>query len=258
MVDAPYLDVPPERRPRHIAVIMDGNGRWAQARRKPRIDGHRAGANAVRELVTDCGRIGIETLTLFSFSSENWKRPADEINALMTLYLEYLLKNRDELIENNVRFRRIGARTGLPASVLEATAEAEEATRTCGGLTLVLALNYGSRGEITDAARAIARRVRDGHLTVEEIDEQTIADHLYTAGLPDPDLLIRTAGEFRISNYLLWQISYAELYVTDVCWPDFTVDELHRAIREFARRRRRFGALEEAETVRREGEPAKG
>jgi undecaprenyl diphosphate synthase len=244
ITDRPELDVPSERRPRHIAVIMDGNGRWARERNQPRIEGHRAGARAVRDVVTECGRLGIEALTLYSFSSENWKRPPEEIGALMSLYLEYLGRERQELIDNNVRFMQIGRRDRLPESVLQEAADTEQATANCTGLRLVLALNYGSRAEITDAVRAIADEVRRGELEPGQIDERIISDHLYTAGLPDPDLLIRTAGEYRISNYLLWQISYAELYVTDVQWPDFSIDQLHMAIRDFARRRRRFGALD--------------
>ena len=195
--------------------------------------------------MTECGRLGVEALTLYSFSSENWKRPADEVSALMSLYLEHLVKERQELIDNRVRFMQIGRRDGLPQSVLREVDETIRATRDCDGLKLVLALNYGSRAEITDAVRAIARAVRDGKLDAEQIDEQTIHDHLYTAGLPDPDLLIRTAGEHRISNYLLWQISYAEIHVTDVLWPDFGVADLHKAIRDFAGRNRRFGALDD-------------
>jgi undecaprenyl diphosphate synthase len=244
MNDLPELDVPPEDRPRHIAVIMDGNGRWAQERGRERIFGHRVGARAVRDVVIECGRLGIEALTLYSFSSENWKRPAEEVHALMRLYLEYLDKERDELVGNNVRFLQIGRREGLPAAVLEAVDETVAATRQCSGLKLVVALNYGSRAEITDAVRTIARKVGRGDLDPGDIDEGTIDRHLYTAGLPDPDLLIRTAGEYRVSNYLLWQISYAEILVSDVSWPDFTVEELHESIRAYARRQRRFGALD--------------
>lgn len=242
-VAAADLEVPPERRPRHIAVIMDGNGRWAVERDLPRIEGHRAGARAVRDIVTECGRLGIEALTLYSFSSENWKRPIDEIDGLMRLYLEYLVKQRDELIDNNVRFIQIGRRDGLPQRVLNEVDETMAATSRCSGLRLVLALNYGSRGEITDAVRRIAERVASGETRVDEIDEAMISDHLYTKGLPDPDLLVRTAGEYRISNYLLWQISYAEIHVTDAYWPDFGIGHLYDAIRDFASRDRRFGAL---------------
>lgn len=239
------LDVPANRRPRHIAIIMDGNGRWALERHLPRIAGHRAGARSVREIVMECGRLGMKALTLYSFSMENWKRPANEVDALMSLYLEYLAKERQELIDNNVRFIQLGRREGLPEKVLHEMDETIAATRRCTGLTLALALNYGSRSEITDAVRAIALKVKDGRLRVEDIGEDTISDHLYTAGLPDPDLLIRTAGELRVSNYLLWQISYAEIHVSDSYWPDFGVAELHAAIRDYAGRNRRFGAVDE-------------
>jgi undecaprenyl diphosphate synthase len=240
--------VAPERRPRHIAIIMDGNGRWAQQRNQLRVAGHREGAKSVREIVIASGQLGIEALTLYSFSIENWKRPVEEIGALMDLYLEYLNLERQELIDNNVRFHQIGRREGLPDEVLEVMDEVVEATRHCTGLNLVLALNYGARTEITDAVKAIATKVKQGEIDPERITPETIEAHLYTAHLPDPDLLLRTAGEMRLSNYLLWQISYAELYVTDVYWPDFRVPHLHEAIREYAQRHRRFGALDDSNT----------
>lgn len=240
------LQVPLEDRPEHIAIIMDGNGRWALRQEQPRSAGHEAGARAVRDVVMTAGRLGIKALTLYSFSLENWKRPQAETSALMELLLRYIDLNRQELIDNNVQFLQLGRREGLPESVLQAIDQTIEATAQCTGLRLSLALNYGSRGEITDAVRAIARKVREGVLDPSAISEDTISQHLYTADLPDPDLLIRTAGELRVSNYLLWQISYAEIYVTDVLWPDFTIEHLHSAIREYARRNRRFGAVEEA------------
>jgi undecaprenyl diphosphate synthase len=224
---------------------MDGNGRWARERALPRIAGHRAGSEAVRDIVTECSRLGMDALTLYSFSSENWKRPLDEVVGLMSLYLEYLAKERQELVDNNVQFRQIGRRDGLPAEVLDACDAMIDATKHCTGMKLVIALNYGSRAEITDAVRAIATRVASGGLSPDDITEDVIAANLYTADLPDPDLLVRTAGELRISNYLLWQISYAELYVTDVYWPDFRATDLHRAIEDYAGRNRRFGALDE-------------
>ncbi len=242
----PALEVPPERRPRHIAVIMDGNGRWALERNQPRIAGHRAGAKAVRDIVIECDRLGVKYLTLYSFSMENWKRPAEEVRALMGLYLEYLVKERQELIEKNIRFFQIGRREGLPRQVMAEVDGTVEMTKACTGLTLSLALNYGARAEITDAVRAIAGEVKAGRLDVAAIDEDTISHYLYTAGRPDPDLLIRTAGELRVSNYLLWQISYAEIHVTDVYWPDFGVDDLHEAIRDYARRRRRYGGVDQS------------
>ena len=230
--------------PRHLAVIMDGNGRWAASRGLPRIAGHRSGAETVDLVTTECARLGLEALTLYSFSSENWKRPPEEVDALMVLCQEHLESQRDRMIENRIRFRRIGRREGLPASVLNAADACEEATRHCDGMTLCLALNYGARAEITDALRAIADQVRTGELDPSSIDETRIEDHLLTAGLPDPDLLLRTAGEMRVSNFLLWQISYAELVVTEVAWPDFGIDDLHEALQSFARRNRRFGSVD--------------
>ena len=231
-------------RPRHLAIIMDGNGRWARRQGLPRIAGHRAGAETVDRITTECARLGLEALTLYSFSSENWKRPAEEVDALMTLCHAHLVDQRDRMIENGIRFRRIGRRDGMPASVLDAADALEDATRDCPGLTLCLALNYGARAELVDAARSLADDIRTGAVDPAEIDETTLADRLYTHGLPDPDLLLRTAGEMRVSNFLLWQISYAELVVTDVAWPDFGVDDLHEAFRTFAGRARRFGAID--------------
>jgi undecaprenyl diphosphate synthase len=240
-------DVHPARIPRHIAIIMDGNGRWAQERGFPRIFGHRNGARAVRETVEECGRLGVDVLTLYSFSLENWKRPSEEIDALMLLCMAYLEGEREAMLRENMRFKVIGRREGLPAEVVAAIAEVERATNVCTGPTLCLAINYGSRAEITDAVREIARKAATGELKPEAVDEGTIASHLYTGDLgelADPDLLIRTAGEMRISNYLLWQISYSELHVTDVYWPDFGRESLHAAIRDYASRRRRFGGLD--------------
>lgn len=237
------LGLPADSLPRHIAVIMDGNGRWARKQGMPRMYGHQEGAKAVRSIVTECARLELDVLTLYSFSIENWKRPTDEIDFLMDLYIKYLIAERQEMMENNVRFVQIGRRPGLPHRVLQELEMTIQTTRNNTGLTLALAINYGSRTEITDAVRSIAQQVKDGHIAPDQITEQTVADHLYTAGLPDPDLMIRTAGEMRVSNYLLWQISYAELYVSDVCWPEFKVDQLHQAIRAYAGRQRRFGAI---------------
>jgi undecaprenyl diphosphate synthase len=252
---AELLDIPDERIPRHIAVIMDGNGRWAVRRGLERVTGHREGAKTVRNVVTECARLhkhhgGPDYLTLYSFSLENWKRPADEVGALMEMYIEYLRRERCTMMENNIRFRQIGRLDNLPDPVLDEVNITLEQTRHNTGLTLVLALNYSSRAEITDAVRTIASKVRSGQLPPDDIDEQTISQHLYTADIPDPDLLIRTAGEMRVSNYLLWQISYAELYVSDVLWPDFGIEDLHAAIRAFASRNRRFGALDHTNTLR--------
>lgn len=238
-------DVHPGKIPRHIAIIMDGNGRWANQRGLPRALGHRSGAKAVRPIVEAAGHLGVEVLTLYSFSVENWKRPPEEISALMRLYVEYIDSEIDRFMGENLRFRQIGKRDGLDPEVLAAADRLTEATKGNTGATLCLAVNYGSRTEITDAVRNIARRVRSGEVHPDHIDERLISDHLYTAGLPDPDLLIRTAGEMRISNYLLWQISYAELHVTNVLWPDFREQDLHEAVRDYSRRNRRFGGLED-------------
>jgi undecaprenyl diphosphate synthase len=232
-----------EQLPRHIAIIMDGNGRWAQRNGLPRISGHAEGAKAVRAIVTECARLGIGYLTLFSFSTENWKRPKDEVDALMTMYAEYLVAERETILSNNVRLVQIGRREGLPANVLRELDITSEASRSNTGLALCLALNYGSRREIIDAVRKLVRDVVEGRRRVEEIDEAAIGGALYTADIPDPDLLIRTANERRISNFLLWQISYAEIHVTPVLWPDFRPADLHEAIKDFAARQRRFGGL---------------
>ena len=235
-----------EQLPRHIAIIMDGNGRWAAERDLPRLRGHAEGAKVVRAIVTQCARLGLQALTLYSFSSENWKRPRDEIEFLMELYAHYLVAEREEILENNITFVQVGRRRGLPDNVLEELDMTTELSKGNTGLKLCLALNYGSRGEIVDALRRIAEAVKAGEVEPHEIDEQLVSRSLYTSGIIDPDLLIRTAGEFRVSNFLLWQLSYAELYVEDVCWPDFTVEHLHKAILTYAHRSRRFGGLDSA------------
>ncbi len=237
-----------EQLPRHIAIIMDGNGRWAKEQGLERIRGHERGAKTVRRIVTHCARLGVDALTLYSFSTENWKRPRAEVDFLMELYARYLVAERDTIMDNDVRFRHVGRREGLPASVLAEMDKTVEMSRGNGGLTLCLALNYGSRDEIIDAVRSLARDVRDGKLEPNAIDEAAISGSLYTAGLPDPDLLVRTAGEYRVSNFLLWQISYAELHVCDVLWPDFAEEHLNLAIRDFAGRQRRFGDVTTAAT----------
>jgi undecaprenyl diphosphate synthase len=240
----PTLRLAPERLPRHVAIIMDGNGRWAKGRGLPRFAGHRAGAKTVRLIVEECARLGLQQLTLYSFSTENWNRPPEEVALLMDLYVEYMRSQRQLLIDNNIQFVQIGRPHGLPPLVLEELQNTLDATRSNTGMTLCLAINYGSRGEIRDAVHAIAREVQAGRLDPDAISEATISDHLYTAGMPDPDLLIRTAGEMRVSNYLLWQISYAEFFVTDIFWPEFGIEQLHNALREFAGRSRRFGGLD--------------
>ncbi len=233
--------------PRHIAIIMDGNGRWAQSRGLPRIRGHEEGAKTVRTIVTRCARLGIDVLTLYSFSHENWNRPKVEVDFLMELYGQYLISERSEIVENNIQFVHLGSRTGLPDNVLKQMDITKEASKSNTGLKLCLALNYGSRREIVEAVASIATNVKDGDLAVSDINEDTISNALYSRGLPDPDLLIRTAGERRISNFLLWQISYAEIFVSDVHWPEFTAEHLDGAIRDFAGRERRYGALQPAD-----------
>lgn len=247
--------VPPERFPRHIAVIMDGNGRWAVKRGMERVRGHAEGANTVRTVVTECARLrrehgGPDYLTLYSFSMENWKRPVEEVEFLMGMYVDYLRRERMTMMENNIRFRQIGRPDHLPEPVLEEMNITLEETKTNSGLTLVLALNYGSRAEILDAVQGIALKVEQGEVRAADVTEEMISDHLYTAGMPDPDLLVRTAGEMRVSNYLLWQISYAELFVSQALWPDFGIRDLHEAIRAFAGRNRRFGGLDRSNTLR--------
>jgi undecaprenyl diphosphate synthase len=243
MADPP-LD--PARLPRHVAMIMDGNGRWARERGLERIEGHVRGAETVRRIVEECCRLGIRQLTLYSFSSENWKRPQREVDFLMSLLKQYLVDERPEIMKQNIRFRVIGRRAELAPEVVAEIEETERLSATNTGTTLALAVNYGSRAEIVVAVRAIAERVKRGELSPADIAETTIADSLNTAGMPDPDLLIRTAGEMRVSNYLLWQISYAELWVTPVCWPDFSTDLFHAALRDYAGRERRFGGLKPA------------
>ena len=235
---------------------MDGNGRWAVRRGLERVRGHQQGARTVRDIVTESARLhqrhgGPDFLTLYSFSLENWKRPMAEVSFLMEMYVDYLRQELPTMMENNIRFRQIGRLDNLPQPVLDEVEVALEKTKNNDGLTLVLALNYSSRAEITDAVQSIARDVRDGSLRPEEVNECLISSRLYTSGMPDPDLLIRTAGEMRISNYLLWQISYAELVVSPVLWPDFGVEDLHQAIRAFSQRNRRFGALDRTNTLQR-------
>jgi undecaprenyl diphosphate synthase len=240
-VTAAGLD--PTRLPRHIAVIMDGNGRWARRRGLPRIEGHRRGVQSVRATVEECCRLGIGQLTLYCLSIENWKRPKVELDFLMALLHQYLLEERAEIMEQNIRFTTIGRRSELPGAVLRELDENVRLSRDNTGTLLCLAINYGGRTEVVDACRALAERVRQGALDPAGIDEETVSGALYTAGMPDPDLLIRTAGEMRVSNFLLWQISYAELWVTERCWPEFDRDTLHRALRDYAARERRYGGL---------------
>jgi undecaprenyl diphosphate synthase len=223
---------------------MDGNGRWAAARRLPRTEGHRQGIKAVREIIEECARIeGVEQLTLYCFSKENWKRPKKEIALLMRLLKRFLIKERKNLIKNNIRLEIIGDIGDLPAEVVQEIDRTKEATREKTGLILCLALSYGGRDEIRGAVRQIASEVSEGKLTVDEINEDVISKHLNTRDMKDPDLLIRTAGEQRISNFLLWQTSYTEFWFTRKCWPDFNSDDLKRAIADYGQRTRKFGAL---------------
>lgn len=235
------VGIPRAAMPRHVGIIMDGNGRWAQQRGEPRTEGHRAGIVAVRATITHAARLGLECLTLYSFSAENWRRPQEEVNALMTLYAHHLVAERGEIMGNNVRLRQVGRRAGLPAEVLRALDETEALSAGNTGLTLCLALNYGARDELVDAMRALARQVQAGELAPEAINHERISGALYTAGLPDPDVIVRTAGENRLSNFLLWQASYAEIVSLAVLWPDFRAGHFNEALREYARRQRRYG-----------------
>jgi undecaprenyl diphosphate synthase len=235
--------------PRHIAIIMDGNGRWAQKRDLPRVAGHQQGAKTAEKVAEYCINFGIEALTLYSFSIENWKRPQVEVNALMQLYNHYLIEIRPKLMNNNVKLVHLGRFDGLPDAVKAELAETLEMTANNTGMTLALALNYGGRAEIVDAARRIAQEHKRGHLSLKDINEECIDHHLYTADLVDPDLLIRTANEMRVSNFLLWQISYSEFYVTRTLWPDFKKSSLEKAIQAYAKRNRRFGGVASKPTI---------
>jgi undecaprenyl diphosphate synthase len=239
----------PEQLPRHVAAIMDGNGRWAQSRGLPRVIGHRRGIQSVRSVVEEGCRIGLDQLTLFCLSVENWKRPERELSFLLKLFRHFLVVERALLMEQNVRLTLIGRREGLPERVLHEFDRTAEQTAGNTGMTLCLAVNYGGRTEIADAARRLAVEARAGKIEPHQIDEAFFASYLETAGMPDPDLLIRTAGEMRVSNFLLWQISYSELWVTDVLWPDFRGDDLLAGCRAFAARQRKFGGLPAAPTV---------
>lgn len=238
------LDLPDELIPRSVGIIMDGNGRWASQRGLSRSAGHQAGAKVVSKIVTEAARLGLGALALYSFSIENWVRPAEEVNTLMHLYAEYLVRERPTVMEHNIRLRHLGRRDGLPESVLKELDESVRVSADNTGMFLCLALNYSSRAEITDTVKSIARRVADGEIKPEQIDQAMICQSLDTADVPDPDLIIRTSGEMRISNFLLWQISYTEFYVTDTHWPAFSNEELDKAIIAYSQRLRRFGDVE--------------
>jgi undecaprenyl diphosphate synthase len=232
-----------EQIPRHIAIIMDGNGRWAQKKGLPRGQGHRQGGKTVEKIAQCCVDFGIKSLTIYSFSIENWERPKAEVNMLMHLYTQYLVGIRPTVMKNNVKLIHLGQLAQLPNTVKKELTKTIEITAGNTGMILALALNYGSRAEIADAAKKIAQQYKKGKLRLKDIDEECISRHLYTAGLSEPDLLIRTANEMRISNFLLWQISYSEFYVTKTLWPDFKKSDLEKAILAYAKRDRRFGAI---------------
>jgi undecaprenyl diphosphate synthase len=240
-------NIDPEKLPKHVAVIMDGNGRWAKKRALNRIRGHEKGANSVKDIVKTSREIGIPWLTLYAFSEENWKRPQHEVDALMNLLKRFLKSELGEMLENGIRFQTIGRTGKLPKDVQNLLSETSDKTSRNRDMVLTLALSYGGRQEIFDAIKKISHRIESENLRSKEITEQIISDSLYTAGMPDPDLLIRTSGEYRISNFLLWQIAYAEIYVTPTLWPDFRKEEYLLAIEAFQNRERRFGASEAEE-----------
>lgn len=229
--------------PQHVAIIMDGNGRWAKERGLPRIDGHKAGAESVRSAVETCIEVGVKYLSLYAFSSENWNRPKAEIEALMLLLERFLKTKGDEMNQQGVKLQAIGRLDQLPSRTRKTLEKAIDSTKQNDKLTLILCLSYGSREEIVDASKAIATKVQAGELSVEQIDNQLFSQHLYTADTPDPDLLVRTSGEVRLSNFLLWQLSYAEFYITKTFWPDFKKKHFLTALSEYSRRQRRFGTL---------------
>lgn len=231
--------------PQHVAIIMDGNGRWAKLRGRPRIYGHIRGSAQVRPIVRECGKLGVKFLTLYCFSAENWGRPSAEVSVLMRLLEKYLRRERKTLMENNVRLSAIGNLSTLPQSALSALQETMALTAKNTGLTLTFAVSYGSRQEIIEAARTLAQEVRSGVLHPGQITEDIFKNHLFTKSYPDPDLIIRTSGEMRLSNFLMWQASYSELYFTEKLWPEFTITELLTAFEEYSKRKRRFGLTEE-------------
>jgi undecaprenyl diphosphate synthase len=237
------LGLIPDRLPRHVAIIMDGNGRWARSRGLPRIEGHRRGVTSVRSVVEEAARCGLTQLTVYCLSSENWKRPALELELLMSLLKRFVVAERKLLMEQGIRLTSIGRTDRLHKGALEELQKTREITAGNPGLNLCLAIDYGARDEIVTAVKAIAAKVRDGRMNVDDISEETISLHLSTAGSADPDLMIRTAGEMRVSNFLLWQLSYAELWVTEVFWPDFRAENFREALKDYASRDRRFGGL---------------
>ncbi|HZR18533.1 MAG TPA: isoprenyl transferase [Verrucomicrobiae bacterium] len=245
-MSTPSIHLSPEAKaslPRHVAIIMDGNGRWAKQRHLPRIEGHRAGAESARVIIRTAGELGIKYLTLYAFSVENWNRPKEEVDALMKYLIHYLKTETSELNKNNVRLEVIGQVYRLPEAVQEHLSKTQSILSKNNGLTLIMALSYGGRTEIVEAVRSIAQKVKAGEMDPPDITEQVFAQHLYTRNLPDPDVLIRTSGEMRVSNFLLWQISYTELVVTRTLWPDFRKPQFYEALEEYNRRHRRFGGV---------------
>ncbi len=240
--DPPSMAIPRDKLPRHVAIIMDGNGRWAERQGMPRVRGHEAGTESIRTITEECARLGLERLTLYSFSIENWRRPRPEVLFLMRLLKRYLIEERPTLVKNDVRLTAIGRTGDLPGPVRRELSRTIQMSAGHRGLNLCLALSYGGRAEIADACRSIAVDVREGRIDPERVDERLIAARLYQPG-PDPDVVIRTANEMRVSNFLLWQISYSEIVVSDVCWPEFRIEQLHRALDEYAARTRKFGGL---------------
>ncbi len=241
-------EINPERIPEHIAIIMDGNGRWAKAKGLPRTAGHQQGVETVKKITEEATRLGVKYLTLYTFSTENWKRPADEIAALMGLIIDHL--EEEIFMKNNVRFRMIGDMSRIPTQVRQRIIECMERTKENNKMTMVIALSYSSRWELTEATRKIAAKIQTGELTLSSITEETVNSQLETAFMPDPDLLIRTGGELRISNYLLWQCAYTEFYFCDTFWPDFNEEEFHKAIHDYQSRERRFGKTSEQVTTK--------
>lgn len=235
--------------PKHVAIIMDGNGRWAQIRGKPRTFGHIKGARVAKQIITACAEKGLENLTLYAFSSENWLRPATEVFFLMNLLRRYLKKETETLIKQNIRFTAIGDLSKLPEDVLRAIHFAKEATAKNTGMNLIFAISYGSRQEITESVKSIVHRILNGELKIQDINESTINDSLGTKGIPDPDLIVRTSGEHRLSNFLMWQAAYAEFYFCETLWPDFSKEDLDIALLNFFKRERRFGAVNHHENA---------
>ncbi|MBF0503918.1 MAG: isoprenyl transferase [Candidatus Omnitrophica bacterium] len=240
---SPFLFMDKNKLPQHVAIIMDGNGRWASARGLGRTQGHMEGVKRIQEIIKTAHDIGIKFLTIYAFSTENWKRPSDEVSMIMRTFIAVLGQKAKDLGRNGIRINFIGRRTGVPDEVLKAIDQAVHLTMNNSSMTLNIAFNYGARAEIIDAVKSIVSLAREDKLNADSIDEQLISSHLYTRGQPDPDLLIRTSGEERISNFLLWQLSYAELYFTDKCWPDFTESEFHKALDNYTQRERRWGTI---------------